>query len=491
MTTWSQTDKSNRAGSLITLLFILLSIAIGIISPTICLVSYTPLTLVMLAITIFIWFRGTKREDILSLPRIALLSFSIFYVIPAVDLTFVLPLTRDPLPYRLYHAPIGWADEMVIVKAYFVVVLGMLFFWLGYFVLGRRLTYSKEGNGRERECLLSEMVLSQRRVVRIALVYLLLAGIAIENIIRITGGWSSWYSSHWYYKFNVEQPSPALLLLNQLQILLLISYYILLVTFFKWRSRRVLLLVIAILCLNVSYWSIAGTRKNVMWLILGSVIAWHYLRRRLTMRKAVSLFAAAVLLLIFLSPFRSVVPINPLSEAPRAALELISQQPWPSIVRGTIDFVIAHDTFLTIIEKIGVDVAPVWGATYAKLLFVPIPRTIWPSKPVGAGGVAVEALYGSDAFGVSQGVTVIGEAYLNFLLPGVIIVLSLLGIIVRLCWEWFRPRLGTVQGTLLYMILVPYVVELFRSDFFVTFEYSIQLVAIMVALWFSGVRSRK
>jgi oligosaccharide repeat unit polymerase len=83
-----------------------------------------------------------------------------------------------------------------------------------------------------------------------------------------------------------------------------------------------------------------------------------------------------------------------------------------------------------------------YGFTYFTQLVNPIPRAIWPGKPVGDAGLVMARAYGSvDRSGeptmtISPGF--LGEAYLNFGFLGVLIVPAAAGIFVR-AWDCLLP----------------------------------------------------
>lgn len=67
-----------------------------------------------------------------------------------------------------------------------------------------------------------------------------------------------------------------------------------------------------------------------------------------------------------------------------------------------------------------------WGKTYLALVTLPVPRAWWPDKPsVGVASIAVSAA-GRPYKDEGRIVTTIGESYLNFRIPGVIVVFILL-----------------------------------------------------------------
>lgn len=84
--------------------------------------------------------------------------------------------------------------------------------------------------------------------------------------------------------------------------------------------------------------------------------------------------------------------------------------------------------------------------------------------------------------GVSMGTTIIGEAYFNFLLPGVLVVMFIFGMFARRVELYIGDPTGRVDRVLVWTIVAPYFIELIRSDVFVSLEYFIILIPVMVVL---------
>jgi oligosaccharide repeat unit polymerase len=86
------------------------------------------------------------------------------------------------------------------------------------------------------------------------------------------------------------------------------------------------------------------------------------------------------------------------------------------------------------------------GMTYFTQLVNPIPRAIWPSKPVADAGLIMARAYGAvDRYGEPTMTTspgFLGEAYLNFGFLGLLIVPAVAGVVVR-AWDRLLPLAAT------------------------------------------------
>lgn len=130
------------------------------------------------------------------------------------------------------------------------------------------------------------------------------------------------------------------------------------------------------------------------------------------------------------------------------------------------------------------------GMTYYTQLVNPIPRAIWPGKPVADAGLILARAYGElDANGnetmtISPGF--IGEAYLNFGFLGILIVPALAGVVIR-AWDELFPI--SEKSLAIFIIYAGGVATIFmsgRSFNFATFYGLLSLFALMLLFDFFG-----
>lgn len=97
-----------------------------------------------------------------------------------------------------------------------------------------------------------------------------------------------------------------------------------------------------------------------------------------------------------------------------------------------LDFPVTYEGFNNVMAYVPRYVDHLWGATYAKILAWPIPRSIWPDKPLSMGvrylfefeGALFETTY-------SVGSLLVGEFYWNFGWLGIVAGMLLVGMIVK------------------------------------------------------------
>lgn len=92
-------------------------------------------------------------------------------------------------------------------------------------------------------------------------------------------------------------------------------------------------------------------------------------------------------------------------------------------------------------EAVGRELPLAWGATVARWALAPIPRSLWPDKPViQPGPIVGQTLYDQPVAGVPP--SLVGELFWNYHWPGVIVGSFLIGLGLRAVQTAFQPVRG-------------------------------------------------
>jgi hypothetical protein len=132
-----------------------------------------------------------------------------------------------------------------------------------------------------------------------------------------------------------------------------------------------------------------------------------------------------------------------------------------------------------IIERVPIDVEPLWGESYLAAAGIAVPRALWPGKPR-----SIDGRVGSTFFGVDYGIPPggLGEAYWNFGVAGVVAVFLLIGLLFR----WGAD--ATLQRSGSPFVVVAYVTALWLlrgpgTSAFINWGLGlVQIAAVRVAL---------
>lgn len=106
-----------------------------------------------------------------------------------------------------------------------------------------------------------------------------------------------------------------------------------------------------------------------------------------------------------------------------------------------------------IMDAMGTTLNYQWGGTLLYVLFLWIPRPLWPGKPLNLDTVLGMVVYGAQTYGagaVPPGF--IGELYWNFWFPGIIIGCFLLGYLLKVIYTQFRAYSSNRNIVLIYVL---------------------------------------
>jgi len=120
------------------------------------------------------------------------------------------------------------------------------------------------------------------------------------------------------------------------------------------------------------------------------------------------------------------------SDLPKSIVSSINVSEFQSLHEGVNENV----SILLVYENIPDKLDLLWGYSLYTILVNPIPRIIWPEKPVGYGKLLTYELLGNNpihdtGFSISTGI--MGEGYANFCWPGVVFAGIGMGIYMALC----------------------------------------------------------
>lgn len=197
---------------------------------------------------------------------------------------------------------------------------------------------------------------------------------------------------------------------------------------------------------------------NTLLVVLGAV---HYLRSPIRVPKLALTVACGLFLLPVLTAYRrglSVVEIFGLIRSLPSRPELL--------VAGLFQRSFGADSFLVVIDGIAHKMPLEGGRTFGGLLWWWVPREFWSEKP---RTYAIEFwdsyLHQSDYFPqfVSASPTMIGELYLNFWWPGLVIGGLVAGVGYRVIYDWYRRSPKSETTTVLYLLTLAVLVKMVEA----------------------------
>lgn len=204
---------------------------------------------------------------------------------------------------------------------------------------------------------------------------------------------------------------------------------------------------------------LTSSRTSLALLVVYAVLSWWYIRGRLPLKGIVAVIVLVATIIVGGASLRAVAQrgadLADTMSIEDAALATVGARNWVSISKVA-----------PIVDRVPESVGYKYGGTMVGWATAPIPRTVWPEKPLVRVGpeVASEIYDVTSRSGVPPSFP--GELYLNFGTPGVIGGMYLLGLVIGGAYTSFRPFLSSSTSMLIYGVIVQQlVVNLPRSDF--------------------------
>lgn len=184
-----------------------------------------------------------------------------------------------------------------------------------------------------------------------------------------------------------------------------------------------------------------GSRRYVIWMLLYILMARHYLLKRMSPLKSILL---AGLLLVFVSVFELLR--NPDSETTASFAIAV-------MYRSVI--------YTSNLEKVFTAFSSIDGAMWGRTLLMDV-ATIMPGKQVDYQSW-LKSVVGIEFEGFGIPPTIMGDLFVNFRYPGIVVGCVTFGFCVRQLYCWCLSRLNPLLGILVYIIMIEYMTKIVTS----------------------------
>jgi hypothetical protein len=122
-----------------------------------------------------------------------------------------------------------------------------------------------------------------------------------------------------------------------------------------------------------------------------------------------------------------------------------------------------------------------YGRTMLDMFVAWIPQKLWPNKPIYAFGRVFPQMYFGQSENCSTvGPTILGEAYINFHVAGIIFVSLISGILFRAIYIGLIEHNHGPSGVFVYATILPYLAAFWEYHFAAIPSVVILLVASLL-----------
>lgn len=259
--------------------------------------------------------------------------------------------------------------------------------------------------------------------------------------------------------------------------------------FYLISHRRVLLIAFGVLLIIMVGVGCAIGMKGggIAAPLFSMLVIYHYLKRHLTIRHIV-LFAALIIM------------VFPIFIAQRATTDISLMIPLacecyaePLLILDIfIDRFMGFDPLVYAIRDTPTVMDYQYGKTMLVMVVGWIPQKLWPDKPIYAFGRVFPQIYFGQAENCSTiGPTILGEAYVNFHVGGIILVSLLSGILLRAIYVGLIEHNRGPSGVFVYAATLPGLAALWEYHFAAIPSVVILFVAaLLAAMALSSLKTR-
>jgi oligosaccharide repeat unit polymerase len=205
----------------------------------------------------------------------------------------------------------------------------------------------------------------------------------------------------------------------------------------------------------VAWFLVWGARGNFLWLAVAFVLVWVEIgsergARRLGAKPVLvlSLSAAAIL------PLGLVRTTWNLREAESAG--------WSGVWTGAGESLDTYYQLARTLDYFPARAGFLDGYSFYGVIANPVPRALWPGKPIGVGKLA-SLLYDGNPQN-SIGLSLPGELYANFGYVGSLLGMFLFGLLAAAVYSWYMRQRGDPVALVIYLMALSCLVTEVRGD---------------------------
>lgn len=336
--------------------------------------------------------------------------FLLFVIRPIYDIKFGSPFLGD--------FPFDAKTQIAFNKALLLLIPCFLFFLVGY--------YSHFGKSVAKDLPRIPRTWDEKRFHLFVPVIIALGFFSYYLLIQFHGGNEYFISSK---REILTRAGQGYLRLGVFLILFTFSLS-LTRTMTTGKGKFLTYGILLTLTLVIGFFS--GKKREFLLPMLILLVSYHYLKKRIRMR-SVALFIVCVFLTF---PIFKAYRKGNLLNLPEGTLSIFETK---SLTKSLMSRFYGIDSLTLIIRDTPEVMDYQFGATMAPVAVAWIPRQLWAEKPIISFGKIFAETYFRDRFsgtGTSASPTILGEAYINFHVAGMLWISLLCGLFIRTVYEY-------------------------------------------------------
>ncbi|MCE3221734.1 oligosaccharide repeat unit polymerase [Vibrio diabolicus] len=230
------------------------------------------------------------------------------------------------------------------------------------------------------------------------------------------------------------------------KLILPVSFFIIYSYLFgaKVSSRLLFLLIITAIASN---FLLTGSRSSILYFLIFLLMIYYHCRERIRIDYAIICVLAALFI------FSAMTQIRESGEEAKVEISLIDSVTNISnkMSERTIGYINGAYSVLAFVPGKS---DYMYGGSYIALLAAPIPRSIYPNKPIGLGKRNAIELYERDDTAIPPGY--VAESFWNFGYYGIFLVAAVWGVILKSLYYFYLTNRDSIVISLFYLMTIFY-----------------------------------
>lgn len=400
------------------------------------------------------------------------LIFLVFAILLAAPIIILIALKKfDPLaPLVLWTAMYGFlylARPMALMsknetftlgneflnRALLIAMLGLICFYFGY--------YWNIGTRIAKHIPVIKKEISTRKLIIISFVFIVIGFLGLNDYIQTSGGWLKfWSKPHGYGGLAINTTAY----IYQLPELMVVGFFLIFSAFIYrkfyhgikfFTVKNIIVLTVASIGGVGIYTILWASRTMYSWVLIFAVTVYFLIKQTRPRLKTLILMILILYFVVALVPTtRSFLYIGnkmTISKFVEQHLKDVLLKPFAGGASDEFNVYLAETALVP-------DVVPYdYFNLYLRLFVHPIPRLIWPTKPVFLNSQWNDFISKMNIDG-GAAETMLGDFYAQWGIAAVIIGTILSGIFWRTVYEYMNQHKGNFSAIVIYSVMLPNII---------------------------------
>jgi hypothetical protein len=225
-----------------------------------------------------------------------------------------------------------------------------------------------------------------------------------------------------------------------------------------------------------------GGRAQVLYLWEVLLVIYHYRVRRVALKAIAVFFVIATMFLFVAGSYRRSTAserpdtVFPTDVSPAAVANEVLYYDYSSL-----------DIMVLLLDRVPDEIPLRWGRSFLDLVVLPVPRSVYADKPAPLNTWYSQQLFGAERGGKKA--SILGEGFVNFHIPGVLLIMLLYGFAARVLYTNLQLSDFGPGAVLVYALFYKFIWSLSGGGFGeISFELLMRLLPVLVIIHLVRIR---